>query len=249
MGSKISCADCRKTLLGRERKSGYPRKEEQIMTKRKVSSEQHQHEEQHAMPSFVMMQPPQDDKSDINLRKIGLIGDVTEEKSSDIIYGLYALKEMGRFEEPPVSKRGKPKVGFHPMDFLISTNGGSASDMFAIYDVMREIRKDCVIATHGLGKVMSAGVLLLAAGTKGERKIGKHCRVMIHGVIAGNSGPMFNLENEMNEVRETQKRYIEALKAETKMSTVQINKFLERHVDIYLSAEEAVKLGIVDKIV
>jgi len=205
--------------------------------------------EEHSGPPLFMVHQPHEDKADINLRKIGLIGDVTEEKSSDIIYGLYALKEMGRFEEPPASKRGKPKVGFHPMDFLISTNGGSASDMFAIYDVMREIRKECVISTHGLGKVMSAGVLLLAAGSKGHRKIGKHCRVMIHGVIAGNSGPMFNLENEMNEVRETQKRYIEALRAETKMTATQINKFLERHVDIYLSAEEAVKLGIVDKIV
>ena len=205
--------------------------------------------EEHSGAPLFMVQQAHEDKSDINLRKIGLIGDVTEEKSSDIIYGLYALKEMGRFEEPPASKRGKPKVAFHPMDFLISTNGGSASDMFAIYDVMREIRKECVISTHGLGKVMSAGVLLLAAGSKGHRKIGKHCRVMIHGVIAGNSGPMFNLENEMNEVRETQKRYIEALRAETKMTATQINKFLERHVDIYLSAEEAVKLGIVDKIV
>ena len=220
------------------------------MSKRRISSEQAENEEmQHGIPPFVMVHPAQEEKPELNLRKIGLIGDVTEEKSSDIIYGLYALKEMGRFEEPPASKRGKPKVGFHPMDFIISTNGGSASDMFAIYDVMREIRKECAISTHGLGKVMSAGVLLLAAGSKGHRKIGKHCRVMIHGVIAGNSGPMFNLENEMNEVRETQKRYIEALKAETKMSTSQINKFLERHVDIYLSAEEAVKLGIADKIV
>jgi ATP-dependent Clp endopeptidase proteolytic subunit ClpP len=210
--------------------------------------EEHESEENSGPPLFMVHQP-HEDKTDVNLRKIGLIGDVTEEKSSDIIYGLYALKEMGRFEEPPANKRGKPKVAYHPMDFLISTNGGSASDMFAIYDVMREVRKECVISTHGLGKVMSAGVLLLAAGSKGERKIGKHCRVMIHGVIAGNSGPMFNLENEMNEVRETQKRYIDALRAETKMTTTQINKFLERHVDIYLSAEEAVKLGIADKIV
>ena len=121
--------------------------------------------------------------------------------------------------------------------------------MFAIFDVMRDIRKECEIHTFGIGKVMSAGVLLLAAGTKGKRKIGKHCRVMIHSVIAGNSGPMFNLENEMKEVRETQRRYIEALKSETKMSIAQINKFFEKHVDIYLSAEEAVRLGIADIVV
>lgn len=204
---------------------------------------------ENGVPPFVLVHPAQEEKQEISLRKIGLVGDVSEEKSSDIIYGLYALKQMGKYEIPPTTKRGKVKEGYHPIDFIISTNGGSASDMFAIYDVMREVRKDCVISTHGLGKVMSAGVLLLAAGTKGQRKVGKHCRVMIHSVIAGNSGPMFNLENEMNEVRETQKRYIDALKSETKMTTAQINKFLERHVDIYLSAEEAVKLGIADIVI
>ena len=220
------------------------------MLKRKLNTNTvEQNEEEPQIPPFVLVHPAQEEKPEINLRKIGLIGDVTEEKSSDIIYGLYALKEMGKKEVPASSKRGKPKIAYEPLDFIISTNGGSASDMFAIYDVMREIRKECVIATHGLGKVMSAGVLLLAAGTKGERKIGKHCRVMIHSVIAGNSGPMFNLENEMKEVRETQRRYIEALKAETKMSVAQINKFFEKHVDIYLSAEEAVKLGIADIVV
>lgn len=220
------------------------------MQRKKLSDEQegHQHHEE-GMPPFIMVNQPQEDKPEISLRKIGLIGDVSEEKSSDIIYGLYALRQMGEHEVKPATKRAKAKIGYEPIDFILSTNGGSASDMFAIYDVMREIRKDCEIHTHGLGKVMSAGVLLLAAGTKGKRKIGKHCRVMIHGVIAGNSGPMFSLENEMNEVRETQKRYIEALKNETRMSTAQINKFLERHVDIYLSAEEAVKLGIADIVV
>ena len=199
--------------------------------------------------NFVFVHPPQDDKPEVNLRKIGLIGDVTEEKSSDVVYGLYALKEVGKNFVEPASKRSKPKVSYDPIDFIISTNGGSASDMFAIFDVMREIRKECEIHTFGIGKVMSAGVLLLAAGTKGKRKIGKHCRVMIHSVIAGNSGPMFNLENEMKEVRETQRRYIEALKSETKMSVAQINKFFEKHVDIYLSAEEAVRLGIADIVV
>ena len=156
---------------------------------------------------------------------------------------------MGRYEIPPATKRGKSKVGYDPIDFILSTHGGSASDMFAIYDVMRDVRQDCAISTFGIGKVMSAGVLLLAAGTKGERKIGKNCRVMMHSVIGGNSGPIFNLENEMNEVRATQERYIAALKAETKMTIKQINNFFNRHVDIYLSAEEAVKLGIADIVV
>jgi ATP-dependent Clp endopeptidase proteolytic subunit ClpP len=197
--------------------------------------------------NLIIMQPPE---PEIKFRKIGLVGDVDEEKSAEIIQGLYALKEMGRNEIPPATKRSKPKVSFDPIDFILSTHGGSASDMFAIYDVMRDVRSEgCEIHTFGVGKVMSAGVLLLAAGTKGKRKIGKHCRVMMHSVIGGNSGPIFNLENEMSEIRSTQERYIQALKSETKMSIKQINNFFNRHVDIYLSAEEAVKLGIADIVV
>jgi len=186
---------------------------------------------------------------EIRLRKIGLVGDVDEEKSGDIIHGLYDLKEMGLYEIPPTTKRGKAQLAYEPIDFIISTHGGSASDMFAIYDVMRDVRSECPVHTFGLGKVMSAGVLLLAAGTKGQRRIGKHCRVMMHSVIGGNSGSIYNLENEMTEVRNTQERYIQALKAETKMTVKQINDFFNRHVDIYLSAEDAVKLGIADIVV
>jgi ATP-dependent Clp protease protease subunit len=196
---------------------------------------------------FILMQPPMPEEP--KFRKIGLIGDVGEERSSEIIYGLYALKETGKVVEEPKTKRSKPKETYEPIELLVSTNGGSASDMFAIYDVMRDIRKDCPIHTFGLGKVMSAGVLLLAAGTKGERRIGKHCRVMIHSVIAGNSGPVHNLQNEMAEVLETQKRYIDALKNETKLTDKQIKTFFDRHVDIYLSAAEAVKYGIADVVV
>lgn len=223
------------------------------MAKRKLAVEQEEGE----LPGLgqVLFMPSPEQQEEVKFRKIGLIGDVSEERSSDIIYGLYALKETGRIPERDgegkKSKKGKKNKSpaYEPIELLISTHGGSASDMFAIYDVMRDIRDECPIKTLGLGKVMSAGVLLLAAGTKGERRIGKHCRVMIHSVIAGNSGPVHNLENEMTEIRETQKRYIEALKAETKLTDKQIKAFFDRHVDIYISAAEAVKYGIADVIV
>ena len=136
-----------------------------------------------------------------------------------------------------------------PVEMLISTPGGSADDMFAIYDVMRVVREKCDIITYGIGKVMSAGVLLLAAGTKGQRKIGKHCRVMIHSVVAGSAGSFHSLENEMDEIRNTQEAYIKALAKETKMTPSKIKKLVGKKVNIYLSAEEAVELGIADIIV
>jgi ATP-dependent protease ClpP protease subunit len=100
-----------------------------------------------------------------------------------------------------------------------------------------------------MGKVMSAGVLILAAGTKGKRKIGRNCRVMIHSVIAGNHGSLPNLINEMEAIQDLQDLYIERLVEETNMTKKQMKKLLEQKVNIYLSAEEAVKYGIADIIV
>lgn len=193
----------------------------------------------------IVMLPQQEEGP--RMRTIGLIGDVDEEKASDVIYALLTLKQIGEREE--TDSKGKAKTVFDPIEMYISTHGGSASDMFAIYDVMRMIKKECQIETVGIGKVMSAGVLLLAAGTKGKRKIGKNCRVMIHSVLGGNEGPLHNLENELAEIRWTQDRYVKALIEETKLTQATMNKLLQKHVNIYLSAEEAVKYGIADEVI
>jgi len=138
---------------------------------------------------------------------------------------------------------------FKPFEFLISTPGGVAVEMLAIYDTMRSIREKMEIHTFGLGKVMSAGVPLLAAGTKGKRRIGANTRVMIHSVNGGAMGAMHDIENEVLEIQFMQKQYVEILHKESKMTIKQIEKLLNTKTNNYLSAEEAVKYGIADIIV
>ena len=176
-----------------------------------------------------------------DLRVIGMFCDVHEEKVAEVIHAMLYLNETNKLEKDEEKKR--------PIDFYISTYGGCADDMFAIYDTMRQVREETEIHTIGLGKVMSAGVLILAAGTPGKRKIGKYCRVMIHSVIAGSHGSLPNLANEMEAIQQIQEDYIEALVSETKMTEEDIKNMLERKVNVYLSAEEAVKLGIADIII
>ena len=180
--------------------------------------------------------PPEPD-----LRVVGLFSEVVDEKITEIIHGLLYMNEMNKLEEDPKNKRD--------IEFYLSTYGGSADDMFALYDMMKIVEEDTDIVTIGMGKVMSAGVLILAAGTKGKRKIGRNCRVMIHSVIAGNHGSLPNLINEMEAIQDLQELYIERLVEETKMTKKQMKKLLEQKVNIYLSAEEAVKYGIADIIV
>tara|TARA_Y100001938_G_C8051736_1_gene412186 strand:- start:750 stop:1478 length:729 start_codon:yes stop_codon:yes gene_type:complete len=186
-----------------------------------------------------------DEPSLESMRSLGLYGDVEEERVSEVIAGLLTLHHMGK---PKISEDGEIKEEGKPIDMYISTYGGSADDMAALVDVMNMVKKDCDIKTIGLGKVMSAGVLILASGTKGQRTIGRNCRVMIHSVIAGNAGALHNLENELAEVKKMQEVYLDSLVEVTNLTKKQLKSFMRRKTNVYLTAEEAIKYGIADKI-
>jgi ATP-dependent Clp protease protease subunit len=173
------------------------------------------------------------------LRTMMLYGDVNEERAGDMVAGLLMLHGHRKEEEDADNS----------IKFYISTYGGSADDMFSVHDVMRFVKQDCDIETIGMGKIMSAGTLLLASGTKGKRKIFKNCRVMIHSVSAGNLGTIHNLENELEEIQHLQEMYVSALAEETNMTKRQIRKILDQKVNVYLTAEEAVEYGLADEVI
>jgi len=179
--------------------------------------------------------------SEPDLRVVGLFTDVTEEKIAEVVHGLLYMNELNRMQSKKEKRRD--------IEFYLSTYGGSADDMFALYDIMKQIQKETDIVTIGMGKVMSAGVLLLAGGTHGKRQIGRNCRIMLHSVVAGNHGSLHNLVNEMEAIQDLQEMYIDRLVEETKMTKKQLKKMLEQKVNIYLSAEEAIEYGIADVVV
>ena len=166
---------------------------------------------------------------------------MVEEKVAEVILAFLYMNEQNK-----ITSDEKQKQDIH---FYISTYGGNADDMFALYDMMKQIQKTTDISTIGVGKVMSAGVLLLAGGTPGKRKVGRNCRIMLHSVVAGNHGSLHNLINEMEAIQDLQQMYINRLVEETKMTKSQLKKMLERKVNIYLSPEQAVEYGIADEII
>ena len=142
-----------------------------------------------------------------SMRAMGLYGDINEEKAQEVINALMVLWDSAKSRDP------EGKEIKRPFDFFISTNGGSADDMFAIYDLMTVIKNQGIdIGTIGLGKVMSAGVLLLAAGTKGKRRVARNCRIMIHSVLGANHGSLHNMINEMEAIEQLQNMYINCTK-------------------------------------
>ena len=181
---------------------------------------------------FAAMEKP-------DVRMMALFGEIDEDRTSELVLGLILMSQNQPEEEEK-----------KPIEFYLSTYGGSADDMFSLYDIMTLTKsKGYPIHTYGLGKVMSAGVLLLASGTPGQRKVGKHCRIMIHSCNAGNVGDIHNLQNEMEAIQNLQETYINALVNETSMTKRQLKKLLERKVNVYLTAEEAIEYGIADEII
>ncbi len=186
------------------------------------------------------------------MRSMSIIGDINEELSKDVLASLWYLNTSAKVEElvdPSDPECEETKEVTKPFEIIISTNGGNADDMFAIYDAMRYIRQEVDVETFGLGKVMSAGTLLLAAGTKGKRRIGKYCRVMIHSVIGGHIGPMHQLDNEMKEIKVIQESYIRAICEETNLNERKLRSLLKKKINVYLTAEEAVQHGFADIVV
>jgi ATP-dependent Clp endopeptidase proteolytic subunit ClpP len=183
--------------------------------------------------------------NDKDPRIIGLFGSVEEEKAGELCYHLITMSEP---DVPEMDEEGNQLPVEKPDDitFYVSTYGGSADDMFSIYDVMNFSKTRCDVVTCGLGKVMSAGVLLLAAGTKGKRQIGRNCRVMIHAVSAGNIGSVHNLVNELDEIQNLQEAYIDAIVENSNFTKRGLKKLMDRKVNVYLSAEEAIEHGIAD---
>ncbi len=164
-------------------------------------------------------------------RIVYLAGEVSEQSIAHVTATIIALANQDKSS---------------PIKLIISTYGGSVDEMFSLYDVMKYV--PCPIHTIAIGKVMSAGVLLVASGSKGNRLIGKSTRIMIHPISAGMEGTVFTMDNEMAETRRMQQLMEELLLAETKMTKTQLSQIMKKGHDTYITAKEAVKLGIVDAI-
>jgi len=201
------------------------------------------------MPPYMVVQMPCEERSPppASIRVTGLVGDITEEKTADVLSAIITLMDKGC--RHTINEQGEAEVTYQPFEIVVSTNGGSASEMFSLFDLITHAKKRFEVGTFGLGKVMSAGIPILAAGTKGKRRLGKNCRLMIHSVVGAFGGSMHDLDTEMEEMRWAQERYVDALVETTDMTRAYVRKLLKKKVNVYLTAQEAVDLGIADEIV
>ncbi|MEX0900568.1 MAG: ATP-dependent Clp endopeptidase proteolytic subunit ClpP [Gammaproteobacteria bacterium] len=126
----------------------------------------------------------------------------------------------------------------------INSPGGSVTAGLAIYDTMQFIKPD--VSTLCIGQAASMGAVLLAGGTKGKRFCLPHARVMIHQPMGGFQGQASDIDIHAREILFIRERLNEILKSHTGQDLETIQRDTER--DKFLSAEQAVEYGMVDKV-
>jgi ATP-dependent Clp protease, protease subunit len=126
----------------------------------------------------------------------------------------------------------------------INSPGGVVTSGLSIYDTMQFIR--CPVSTTVMGQAASMGSLLLTAGAKGQRFALPHSSVMVHQPSGGFSGQVTDIMIHARNVEALKKRLNEIYVKHTGRSYQQVVDALER--DNFMTAEEALKFGLIDKV-
>lgn len=126
----------------------------------------------------------------------------------------------------------------------INSPGGSVTSGLAIYDTMNYIKSD--VSTVATGLCASMAAIILAAGTKGKRLSLKHSEIMIHQVLGGMQGQASDIKIQAERILILKKKLNKILASLTNQTENKINKDTER--DYYLSSNDALKYGLIDKI-
>jgi ATP-dependent Clp protease, protease subunit len=127
----------------------------------------------------------------------------------------------------------------------INSPGGAVTAGLAMYDTMQYIK--CDVATVCIGQACSAGSLLLMAGTSGKRFSLPNSRVMIHQPHGGARGQATDIEIQAREILKLRSLLNGLYAKHTKKDIEHIEKAMDR--DTFLSPEEALEFGLIDKIV
>jgi ATP-dependent Clp protease protease subunit len=128
--------------------------------------------------------------------------------------------------------------------FYINSPGGSVTAGMAIYDTMQYVK--CDIATLCMGQAASMGAFLLAAGADGKRYSLPNARILIHQPMGGFQGQATDIDIQAKEILRMKKDLNRLLAHHCKISLEKVGSDTER--DYFMSAEEAQKYGIIDKV-
>lgn len=164
-------------------------------------------------------------------KRVGFVyGDVCEENNYDLIKSLIFWNDG--------TKR--------PVYLYIDSYGGDASVCMQIIDLIEALQANGIdVYTVAMGKAMSAGAMILSAGTKGCRYAFPSARIMLHQASGGAVGTIESIDQERTEMEILNTR-LKTILTKAGISKEQIEAIMKK--DTYMSAKEAKKLNVIDKV-
>ncbi len=165
----------------------------------------------------------------LNDRIIFIEGEITDRSANVVVGELLYLNSINKDD----------------IYVYINSPGGSVTAGLAIYDTMNFIESD--VSTICIGMCASMGAFLLSSGTKGKRCSLKNGEVMIHQPIGGCQGQATEIKIAAERIIKMKKKLNKILSINTGQSIKQIENDTER--DNYMDSDEALKYGIIDKII
>ena len=163
-------------------------------------------------------------------RAIYLTGDIDEVKSEAFIKAILELELQDPTKDIVV---------------IIDSYGGYVDSMWSMQDAMNLVT--CKVHTLCIGKAMSCGQMILLGGAKGCRYATPNSRVMMHEISSWAHGKVSDIQNYTKEATRLDKQFKKFIVSKSKLTAKLLDEKLKH--DYYMSAEEALKFGFIDKII
>jgi len=168
----------------------------------------------------------------LRTRKVLIFGDINDRLARDACSRLLLLAD---------------RDADAPIDIYINSPGGHVESGDTIHDMVRFIRNDVLVNMIGTGWVASAGAHIFLAGAKDRRFCLPNTRFLLHQPAGGTRGMAADIEIEAKEILRMRERLVRIISEETGQPIERINKDIHRNH--WMTADEALKYGIVDKVI
>lgn len=186
-------------------------------------------------------------------RTITIFNDVDESSMSSAIEKIFQInqsdeewiKNLYNILNASCAKFDSSVVEMPHIQVLLSTYGGDVYDGLSLYDAIKNSNTEVDITCFG--KIMSMGIIILLASK--NRKAYRNTTFMIHEISSGAIGKLADLEESVDEAKRLNKVLFDIIEKETKITKAQLEEIYNKKQDWFITAEEALKLGLITEII
>ena len=191
---------------------------------------------------------------ELNERNITIFNDVDESSMSSAVEKIFKINQEDEewvrniyraMDAAGVKKFDPIAIEMPHIQVLLSTYGGSVYDGLSLYDAIKGSKTEVDVTCFG--KIMSMGIIIMLAAK--NRRAYRNTTFMIHEMSSISIGKVADMEDELNETKRLNKILFDIIKNETEITKKKLDEIYEKKKDWYLTAEEALELGLITEII